>query len=123
MIRRPLPFHTADTAAEPGGPAPERRLRGDPRFETLNHYTDPSGQFISGVWSGGVGAWRVVYAAHEEEFCQLLEGEVLLIDADGAQTHLKAGDAFVVPGGYEGVWENLTPVKKLYAIMTLKDTP
>jgi uncharacterized cupin superfamily protein len=123
MIRRPLPFHIVDTPAEPGGPALERRLHGDPRFETLNHYTDPTGQFFSGVWSGGVGAWRVVYSAHEEEFCQLLEGEVLLTDADGAQTRLKAGDAFVVPGGYEGVWENLTPVKKLYAIMTLKETP
>ena len=39
------------------------------------------------------------------------------------QTLLKAGEAFVVPGGFEGVWENLTPVTKLYAIMNLKEAP
>jgi uncharacterized cupin superfamily protein len=108
---------------EHGGPDPSRLLSGTPQFETRNHYTDPTGQFFSGVWSAGVGAWRVVYAAHEEEFCQLLEGEVRLTAADGGQTLLKAGEAFVVPGGFEGVWENLTPVTKLYAIMNLKEAP
>lgn len=122
MVRRVLPFRSAATPAETGAPDPARLLSGAPRFSTENHYTDPTGQFFSGVWSAGVGAWRVVYAAHEEEFCQLLEGEVLLTDAAGRQTRLQAGEAFVVPGGFEGVWENLTPVKKLYAIMNLKES-
>ncbi len=121
MTLRPLPFRTALTPVEAGAPDAARLLRGNPRFETRNHYTDPTGQFFSGTWSAGPGAWRVVYAAHEEEFCQILAGEVLLTDADGATTRLVAGDAFVVPGGYEGVWENLTPVTKLYAIMLLKE--
>lgn len=123
MAIRPLPFARSAAAAEVSGPEPGRVVRGSPRFETFNHYTDATGQFFSGVWSAGPGAWRVAYAPHEEEFCQLLEGEVLLTDPDGSQTRLSAGEAFVVPGGYEGVWENLTPVKKLYAIMNLKEAP
>jgi hypothetical protein len=123
MTCRPISFATSTAVMELGGPDPSRLLSGAPRFETRNHYTDPTGQFFSGVWSAGTGSWRVVYAPHEEEFCQLLEGEVRLTAADGGQMLLKAGDAFVVPGGFEGVWENLTPVTKLYAIMNLKEAP
>ena len=122
MSVRPLPFSTAATAAEPGAPAPDRLRRGDPRFALRNHYTDGTGQFFSGEWSAGPGAWAVRYDPHEEEFCLLLEGEVTLTDADGQRTELKAGDAFVIPGGYVGTWDNLTAVRKLYAIMSLKET-
>jgi uncharacterized protein len=121
MNPRPLLFGTADTRPESGAPAAERVRRGDPRFATRNHYTDASGQFFSGEWSAGPGAWEVRYDAHEEEFCLLLEGEVVLTDADGQRTELKAGDAFVIPGGYVGTWDNRTPVRKLYAIMSLKE--
>lgn len=120
-MKRPLLFRASDAPVEAGAPDASRLLSGEPRFETRNHYTDPTGQFFAGVWSAGVGAWRVVYAAHEEEFCQLLEGEVVLTDADGRQTRLQAGESFVVPGGYQGIWENLTPVRKLYVIMNLKE--
>jgi uncharacterized cupin superfamily protein len=117
-----LQFSTIHVDVEHGAPDPSRLIKGAPKFETRNVYTDPTGQFFSGVWSGGVGAWRVIYDAHEEEFCRLLEGDVLLTDAQGVQTHLHAGDAFVVPGGFTGTWENLTPVTKHYAIMLLKET-
>ena len=100
----------------------DRLLAGEPAPRAWNLYSDPSGQFFAGQWAAGVGRWRVVYAAHEEEFCVLLEGEVRLTDAAGSARHFKAGDAFVVPGGFEGEWCNLTPVRKHYAIMLLKDT-
>jgi hypothetical protein len=120
-VSRPLLFRAAATTAEPGTPAPDRLRRGDPRFALRNHYTDASGQFFSGEWSAGPGAWEVRYDAHEEEFCLLLEGQVVLTDADGRRTELKAGDAFVIPGGYVGTWDNLSAVRKLYAIMSLKE--
>lgn len=122
MIPRPLLFRAADTPAERGGPDAARVLSGNPLSETRNHYTDASGQFFSGEWSADVGAWQVNYAEHEEEFCLLLEGWVTLTDLDGQQHLLKPGDAFIVPGGYQGVWENHTPVRKLYAIMALKES-
>ena len=121
MSLRPLVFGAAATPAEPGAPAPDRLRRGSPRFATRNHYTDNTSQFFSGEWSSGPGAWEVRYDAHEEEFCLLLEGEVVLTGADGHRTELRAGDAFVIPGGYVGTWDNLTAVRKLYAIMSLKE--
>jgi uncharacterized cupin superfamily protein len=64
---------------------------------------------------------QVVYDAHEEEFCLLIEGSVRLTDDTGSTLTFQAGDAFVVPGGFRGEWCNLTPVRKHYAIMNLKD--
>jgi len=102
---------------------PERLLDGDPQPRAWNDYTDPSGQFFAGQWAAGPGRWTVVYEPHEEEFCVLLQGEVRLSDETGRVQHFRAGDAFVVPGGFRGEWCNLTPVRKHYAIMLLKDSP
>jgi uncharacterized cupin superfamily protein len=100
---------------------PSRLLTGAPQPRAWNGYTDTTGQFFAGVWQAQAGRWKVAYAAHEEEFCVLLEGRVLLIDASGREQQFGPGDAFVVPGGFEGTWCNLTPVRKHYAIMMLKD--
>jgi uncharacterized protein len=98
----------------------DRLLAGDPAPVVWNGYTDATGQFFAGQWSAGPGRWRVVYELHEEEFCVLLEGRVELTDGDGATRRFEAGDAFVVPGGFEGIWHNLTSVRKHYAIMNLQ---
>lgn len=99
---------------------PERLLEGNPAPIAWNVYTDPSGQFFAGQWAAGPGRWRVAYEPHEEEFCVLIEGEVELTDAAGVTRRFSAGDAFVVPGGFAGIWHNLTPVRKHYAIMHLQ---
>ncbi|HRI17331.1 MAG TPA: cupin domain-containing protein [Burkholderiaceae bacterium] len=98
----------------------DRLLEGDPSPVAWNGYTDPTGQLCAGQWQAGPGRWRVVYEPHEEEFCVLLEGEVELTDASGRTQRFRAGDAFVVPGGFDGIWHNLTPVRKHYAIMALQ---
>lgn len=113
----PLPGTGAGEAAPV---AAGRLLDGQPDPVAWNGYTDPTGQFFAGQWAAGPGRWRVVYEAHEEEFCVLLEGEVELTDAAGAARRFRAGDAFVVPGGFQGIWHNLTPVRKHYAIMHLQ---
>ena len=38
----------------------------------------------------------------------------------GEKHELKAGDAFVVPAGFEGIWEVSEPTKKWYAIFEPK---
>lgn len=100
---------------------PQRLIEGRPAPRAWNLYTDRSGQFFAGQWEADAGRWRVVYEPREEEFCVLLEGEVELIDANGTARRFKAGDAFVVPGGFTGIWHNLTRVRKHYAIMLLKE--
>ena len=52
----------------------------------------------------------------EEEFCYILEGRIRLIDSTGAKLEFGQGSAFVIPAGFEGIWETLAPVKKLYTI-------
>jgi uncharacterized cupin superfamily protein len=119
---RILSFRGLSTAGEPGSPDPSRIVRGHPSSLAHNHYTDATGQFFSGEWTAEDGAWRVAYSDHEEEFCLLLEGRVTLTGLDGHRVELTAGDAFVVPGGFEGTWENHGRVRKLYAIMALKES-
>jgi len=110
-------------APEYSAPAGERIVSGDPRQTTWNHYSDPTGQFHAGIWQGEPGAWRVQYDAHEEELCTLIEGQVRLTGTDGSVCEFSAGASFVVPGGYAGIWENLTRVRKIYAIGTLQALP
>lgn len=117
----PIVFAQQTIVAQSSTPAADRIIAGTPEQQAWNHYTDPTEQFFAGIWAGEPGVWRVVYAPHEEEFCVLLEGEVRLTDDHGQVTHLRAGDAFVIPGGFTGLWENLTRVRKHYAIMTLKE--
>ncbi len=111
-----LRFDAARTEPEAGAPAEGRVLAGDPRFTTWNHYTDPTGRFFSGVWAATEGSWRIEYAPNEQEFCVLLEGEAVLDSESGESTVLRAGDAFVIPGGFRGTWTNRSPVRKHYAI-------
>lgn len=100
-------------------PASHKIIKGHPQQSIWHHYSDTTQQFHCGIWQGESGSWQVDYAAHEEEFCVLLEGEVILTDNNGEISKLSAGDAFVVPGGFQGTWENLNRVKKYYAIMHL----
>jgi uncharacterized protein len=119
---KPIVFSGSTVEPEFFSPAPARVLAGNPAQAAWNHYTDATGQFNCGIWQGEPGVWQVVYAPHEEEFCVLLEGRVRLTDAAGTSTELAAGDAFVIPGGFNGIWENIGRVRKHYAIMYLKES-
>jgi uncharacterized protein len=82
--------------------------------ETINHYTDPTEQFFTGIWSSSVGAKSVNYT--EEEVCVILEGRVRLSDLQGNAKEFGAGSTFVLPAGFKGTWETLEAVKKIYVI-------
>jgi len=66
------------------------------------------------VWSSTAGKWRVRYTEHE--FCVLFEGRVRIESVTGEKHDFRAGDAFVVPAGFEGIWEVTEPCKKWYSI-------
>lgn len=118
-MNHPVAFNSAGAQPEAISPAPERVLRDDSQQIAWNHDTDATGQFSAGVRQGEPGAWRVRYDAHEEEFCVLLEGRMTLTADDGTARQFSAGDAFAVPGGFTGVWENHSRVRKHDAIMAL----
>ena len=95
-------------------PPVDRVLAGQPNQRILTYYADPSGVFSSGIWDGERGKWRVNYTEHE--YCHMLAGEVELTDLHGDARRFGPGDSFVVPAGFEGTWENLSPARKLFVI-------
>jgi uncharacterized cupin superfamily protein len=108
-IRR---FGTDVPASEIG--SPERIMKGTPVTTVHNYYESTDHKFFAGVWESTVGKWRVSYT--EDEFCNLLTGKVILTADDGTMQTFIAGDSFVIPAGFSGIWETIEPVRKLYAI-------
>ncbi|HTX24502.1 MAG TPA: cupin domain-containing protein [Steroidobacteraceae bacterium] len=96
------------------GPPPDRVLEGHPAHRAWNAFTEASGQFFCGRWSSTPGKWRVRYT--ENELCVLTAGRVVIESASGERQTFAAGDAFVVPAGFEGSWTVLDDCTKVYAI-------
>jgi uncharacterized protein len=99
---------------EESAPATDRLLAGQPRQRVWNFFSDRSGQFHAGRWSSTIGRWRVRYT--ENELCILTAGRVVLLGTTGERSEFAAGDAFIVPAGFEGTWEVLEDCSKIYAI-------
>lgn len=107
-------FITEQAEREDFAPAPDRLISGNPMGETRNAYESRDGQKYFGEWSCTAGAWRVSYS--EWEYCRILEGTARLTGDDGSVVEVGAGGNLVIEPGFEGIWENLTPVRKLYVI-------
>ena len=110
----PVMFDITERAPEKGAPAPERILSGDPQNRVWNLYSSPDGKFFSGIWEADRGEWRIEYTEHE--FCHILEGVSRITPAGGEPVTVRAGDAFVIPAGFKGVWEVVERTRKHYAI-------
>ena len=92
----------------------ERLVAGHPLQAVANAYTSADAAFHCGIWEGDVGAWRVRYTEHE--LCHMLAGRVRITGEDGTVREYAAGDSFVVPAGFRGVWEVIESARKLYAV-------
>lgn len=55
-----------------------------------------------------------------DEFVHLLDGTLILTDADGKTHEFKAGDSLLIPKGFTGTWETGTNFREL-ALVTRKD--
>lgn len=66
------------------------------------------------AWTGQPGSREISYEIDER--CFVLEGKIRLIDASGNTETYMAGDTFLIPAGFKGVWETVEPVRKFYAI-------
>lgn len=109
-------FSDATTVPVADFPRPDRLVTGVPERKTWNHYRSADGLVDSGVWECQPGAWKVFYPEDQEELCVLQAGHMRLHDSQGGYKEFKAGDAFVIPGGFIGVWETLVTVRKFYLI-------
>ncbi|WP_420546908.1 cupin domain-containing protein [Curvivirga sp.] len=114
MSKNVLKFSTASADVDAYKPDAEKVISGKPDQTIRNYYTDPTGKFSAGIWTGEVGKMKISYT--EEEFCTLLVGKVKLTNADGEETLIDAGDSFVIPAGFEGTWETIENAQKIYVI-------
>ena len=84
------------------------------RMTSQTWYASPNGAFRTGFWSAQPARADITYA--KDELCTLLEGEVRLTDEAGHTETYVAGDTFVIPKGFSGVWETVKPVRKFFAV-------
>ncbi|EGI77482.1 cupin domain-containing protein [Hylemonella gracilis] len=106
---------TADAnASEDYFLAPEKLITGNPKQTLWMHYTDPTRQYVVGLWRSEPGKWRVRYT--EEEYCRMLEGVSVITDEAGHAVTVRAGDEFVVPRGFVGTWEVVETSTKRFVI-------
>jgi len=94
---------------------PERLVSGDPEQGIANYVTDMEGRLLSGVWQSTAGKWKAV--SERREFCYIIQGEVTIRDAEGKGKHFVAGDAFMLPYGFDGFWEVPEFCEKYYVIL------
>lgn len=95
-------------------PPADRIVAGDPLQRAWNLYSSADGHFHAGIWECAPGKWRVVFT--ESEYCQLLEGRIVVTGDDGSVCIYEAGAAFVSPAGFTGHWDVQLPARKHYVI-------
>lgn len=66
-----------------------------------------------GYWTGDAGnvsfdSWP--YA----ELCVVLKGRVAVEDREGARVEFAAGESFLIPQGFSGIWHTLEPTEKIF---------
>ncbi|MDF0731457.1 cupin domain-containing protein [Pseudomonas entomophila] len=115
-----LPRHIIDFANP--DLAPVQSVVDDPALvdapyhaSSWRHYVQPGRQAMAGIWEAGPHLERC--SCDFDELCHLLEGRVRLTDREGVSREFAAGDSFVVAAGFEGTWENLTVVRKVFFIV------
>lgn len=97
---------------ETSRPAAERVLAGDP-VHTVWSIEERDGLYC-GLWQSTPGKWTIRYT--EWEYVHILSGHSILTDAEGRETHLRAGDSFILRPGYIGTWDVVETTLKEYVI-------
>ncbi len=92
---------------------PATVLAGDPVHTTWN--LEERGTLFSGIWQSTPGTWTVSYS--EWEYVHIHQGHSILTDQNGVETHLKAGDSWLIRPGYAGTWQVVETTLKDYVIL------
>lgn len=114
MTTNPIRISPETVAAEITRPDPAKVLAGDPVHSTWN--IEERGGLYAGIWQSTPGKWRISY--DEWEYVHILDGYSVLTDHTGIETHLRAGDSYVIRPGFRGTWEVLETTRKDYVILT-----
>lgn len=95
-------------------PDPARLVSGDP-VHSLWILFSKNG-LDCGIWSSTPGAWRVHF--DEWEYVNILSGHSIVHSPDGTAVHLRSGDRYFIPQGFEGIWEVVETTSKDFVSQT-----
>lgn len=98
-------------------PRPERLVAGNPRRTTREFFNSADATRSAGIWSCEPGAWRIAFADGKDEFFCVIEGRLRITASDGQTAEFGPGEAGVIPSGFSGTFEVLSPVRKYYVVM------
>lgn len=102
---------------ETARPDASKLIAGDPVHTTWS--IEEGNGLYCGLWQSTPGKWRISY--DEWEYFHMLKGASVLTDADGMETILRAGDAFIIRPGFTGTWEVRETTLKEYVIRLGKE--
>lgn len=109
-VQKTVDFPAVQPPAEPYHWPRSHILSGNPVQTATYIYTSPDNLFAAGIWTCAIGKFRIDFG--RAEFIQILEGVVIVTDAEGSSKTYRAGDAFVTPKGFSGTWDVIEPIKK-----------
>lgn len=93
----------------------EELVAGNPVQRGIEYFSDPQIGLSAGVWD--CTAFTAKMAPYPvNEFMIVLEGGVSMVEADGRETTIGAGEAFVIPKGTICQWRQSGFMKKYYVI-------
>lgn len=64
-----------------------------------------------GLWEGGVSRSKLIDYPFTE-YVLMISGHLVITNDDGSQQEFKAGDTFVMPKGWTGIWDIREDMKK-----------
>lgn len=113
---------SATSAAKPvkGQYPPEMVVKGQVNFagEFLDTviFQSADGQHSVHIWESGPGVLQTDGYPHDE-YCLVLEGTLEITNRSGSRATYRAGDTFVIPKGWQGVWDMKTRFRKQYVVL------
>jgi len=78
--------------------------------ETIIH-KDAEETVQIGVWEADVSKTKLINYPFTE-YALMISGRVVIINDDGTSSEFKAGDTFVIPKGFTGIWDIRERMKK-----------
>lgn len=96
---------------------PEAVLSGKAEETGAMHLEADNGKFLVGTWECTPYAENLAYPDNHE-FCVVVSGRVALTNPDGSVNEFGPGDCYIVPKGFDGKFEVLETLRKIYIIYT-----
>ena len=89
---------------------------GQPLQHGYIYHEIPEQGYMVGVWACTAFTDQMMpYTV--DEYMLILEGELTILLPDGAYIEIKAGDAFIIPKGFECQWQQNSFVRKVFMIL------